>query len=261
MKASMNYDYCKRHVASMWHDMKVKLQCTLSKEFVLHVHMYTCSISVLLTNILNQCILNKRHSHFNNLDCHYMLYCRTCTTFNETGLVLGNAPIRFRHQAHKLFFPKLLNLVTSNHFRTTEHAIAFYTLLYLVTIEFLTVGINDILILMMELENVALEMSFEHGNFIHACVAGCLHLVSLVSEDNDLVDHLKNIINKRSDSGTDYLMPASLTKIKKDFSASDIESYVKPPKSLLFNLIQKGFISHPVDISRNSSMFATLINN
>ena len=193
---------------------------------------------------------------------------RKWTSIGDHGLALGNAPLRFRHSARKVVFPKLLDLA-HRLFATTEgHVKAFYTLLFLLTLELSPTGIKDILILIVELEDLATssqtELVTEHINAIHACIAGCLHIISIVSEDDNLKSYIEKIIDLRRKSYKDLLPEVALGEEGAESSGAgfqladdddDDDDKKKDESAPYFNLIEKGFISHPNELARNSSEY------
>ena len=193
--------------------------------------------------------------------------------------MLGNAPLRFRHSARKVLFPRLLDLAHSILTDTLENMKEFYILLSLLTLEFLATGTKDILILMVELEDFAnssqTELSARHSNGIHACIAGCLHIVSVISEDDNLKSYIEKVIDVRRKSFKHLLPEGALGeeegeggregtgtgfKLADDDEEGEGEEGENGEKGKeeptpYFNLIEKGFIPHPNEISRNSSKF------
>lgn len=189
--------------------------------------------------------------------------------------MLGNAPLRFRHSARKVLFPRLLDLARSILTDTLENMKEFYILLSLLTLEFLATGTKDILILMVELEDFAnssqTELSARHSSGIHACIAGCLHIVSVISEDDNLKSYIEKVIDVRRKLFKHLLPEGALGeeeggregtgagfKLADDDEegeeGEDREKGKEEPTPY-FNLIEKGFIPHPNEISRNSSKF------
>ncbi|XP_003388363.1 PREDICTED: protein EFR3 homolog B-like [Amphimedon queenslandica] len=189
------------------------------------------------------------------------------TSIGEHGLVLGNAPLRFRHSARKVVFPKLLELAHGLFASTEEHVKAFYTLLLLFTLELTPTGIKEILILIVELEDLATssqtELAIKHINAIHACIAGCLHIVSIISEDENLKSYIGKVIELRRKSYKHLLPEVALGEEGAESSEAgfqladddddDDEDKKKDDSPPYFNLIEKGFVSHPNELARNSS--------
>lgn len=184
----------------------------------------------------------------------------------EHGLVLGNASIRFRHLARKVLFPKLMNLAQGL-FMTKDHALGYYNLLLLLTLEFSSSGINDVLILAVELEDIALNesgLSLIQRNFLHSCVAGCLHIVSLLSDNDDLVAHLEGVLKRRRASAQQLLPEKALKEVSASESApvsfqmseEGEETSGGDPvvdERVYFKLVENGFIIRPNELARNSS--------
>ena len=188
-------------------------------------------------------------------------------SIGEHGLVLGNAPLRFRSSARKVVFPKLLELAHGLFATTEEHVKGFYTLLILLTLELSPTGIKDILILIVELEDLATssqtELAIKHINAIHASIAGCLHIVSIISEDDNLKSYIEKVIELRRKSYKHLLPEVALGEEGAESSGAgfqladddDDDDDKKKDESAppYFNLIEKGFISHPNELARNSS--------
>ena len=146
---------------------------------------------------------------------------------------------------------------------TKEHALGFYNLLSLLTLEFAYSGINDILILMVELEDLALtqtELPQIHCNFLHACVAGCLHIVMLCSDNDNLVAHLEDVLKRRQEIRKQLLPQAALKEIH-DMETNTVsvsfqlneDEVEEVDDKVYFKLIEHGFINRVTDLMRNSS--------
>jgi hypothetical protein len=191
------------------------------------------------------------------------------TSLGSFNLVLGNAPIRFRQQANKILMPKLLHL-SGGLSMVTENVRGFYKLLLLIVMEFLSSGMNDVLILSNELEDLALTMADitpTHRNLLHSFVAGSLHVVSLISDNEELVTHLEDVL-KRRQLAYPHLLPEKALKdvgIPVRFNVDDKEEEQSEPDASddnppYFRLMEKGFI-HKLTEPRHSSEKMQLDNH
>lgn len=183
-------------------------------------------------------------------------------SLGECGLVLGNASVRFRQQTRKVLFPKLINLAGSI-FLTKKNAIGFYILIHLLGLEFAAPGIADMLVLMVELQDLAIsqpELSEKHQHFLHACVAGCLHFLTIVGDDDNLGSYVEEIIKCRQ-STHHYLLPEAVfekweEKTDQNTVQFQIDGHNEEEQDRdepYFNLVEKQFVHHTTEMMRNSS--------
>ena len=183
-------------------------------------------------------------------------------SLGECGLVLGNASVRFRQQTRKVLFPKLINLA-GGIFLTKENAIGFYILIHLLGLEFAAPGTSDMLVLMVELQDLAIsqpELSVKHRHFLHSCVAGCLHFLTIVGDDDNLGSYVEEVIKSRQ-STHNHLLPEAMFQEwdeKTDqntvqFQIDGHDEEEQDREEPYFKLVEKQFVHHTTEMMRNSS--------
>ncbi len=103
---------------------------------------------------------------------------------------------------------------------TPENARAFYQLLYLVVLEFSYPAITDLVEFLSQLQDAAQStaptagarsLSGQQCLIIHAIVAGVMYLLAKMSSNQQLQEHVLEVVAKRRDSAP-HLLPESLFK-------------------------------------------------
>lgn len=184
----------------------------------------------------------------------------TWESLGECSLVLGKTTVRFLHRSRKFLFHKLINLITGLTLRK-DNIIDCYILLCLLVLEFGSPGIGESSLLATEIQDVAQThpaLSTKHRYLLHSYVSGLLHLVSMISENEGLGNHIAEVLEDRR-TFMSYLLPdhtlQNLDEFLGESPRENDEEGKKEEMPPLFQLREKGFVQQNPDMFRNSSMF------
>ena len=227
------------------------LQC------VIYMYMYESVYFTYMYHLLD-C------SHVSSASC---FYCSEWESLEHVGLVLGEVSTLFAAKTVASLFMSLYELA-KNLSLDPENILAFYQLLFLLTLAFSHKGINDMLLYLNKLQDLAVkerQYPSHHRVALHATVAGILYLVSNVSTNEILKEHVAEIISRRKAMAL-VLLPDSLFAFTEEANAEHVRGVVSREEEeevlgevagsdsqCLFDLQSEGILKSPGP-SRGSSV-------
>ena len=136
--------------------------------------------------------------------CIYtLLLCSDWVSLEAVGLSLGLVLKRFLSKTVNSLFTNLLELAKAL-CTSPANTLAFYQLVFLLTLEFSYQGLSDILVFLHQLQEFAVKekgLEAHHRVVLHATVAGVLHLASKISRNEVLkTTHIDGVIAKRRET-------------------------------------------------------------
>ena len=150
-----------------------------------------------------------------------------------------------------------------------DNILAFYQLLFLLTLEFSHRGTNDMLLYLSKLQDLAVKEKgypSHHRIALHTTVAGILYLVAKVSTNEILKEHVAEIISKRKEMAP-ILLPDSLFAFKEEADTGLVGGVVSREEEedvlgdvagsdsqFLFDLQNEGILKRSPGPSRGSSV-------
>lgn len=184
-------------------------------------------------------------------------------------MVLGEVSARFASKTVTTLFKALFKLARILSFKK-ENVLAFYQLLFLLTLEFSHKGVNDMLLYLSRVQDLAVkEVSYppRHRLALHVTVAGILNLLAKVSANEILKEHIADVISKREER-TPILLPDSLfppaeeavtgrasgTFPKEEEIDDALKEVTEKGSQLLFQFQLEGFLKTSPVASRGSSV-------
>ena len=162
--------------------------------------------------------------------------------------MLGKASTHFLLKCRKILFPKLL---TMSAILSLENGEPFYVLLCLLALEFGSGGLAETALFAAELQDIATshsQIGRSHRNYLHSCVTGLHHLLSVISENDDLQSHVAEVITSRTKTHPHLVLDKILGKVE-----VPAEGEKEEVELMQFLLRDKGFIPHTPELLRNSS--------
>lgn len=177
-----------------------------------------------------------------------MIVCSEWVSLEAVGLSLGVVSSRFLSKTVNSLFTNLLTLARALSTKSAN-TLAFYQLIFLLTLEFSHQGISDMLAFLHQLQELAVkeeELEAHHKVVLHATVAGMLYLTAKISRNEVLKTHVDGVIAKRRETAP-RLLPDALFSTTDDeldggrgavgvVSEDDILSVVTNDETLLFSI-------------------------
>ncbi len=176
------------------------------------------------------------------------LVCSEWVNLEAVGLSLGVVSTQFLSKTINSLFANLILLAKALS-AEPANTLAFYQLIFLLTLEFSHLGIADMLAFLHQLQEVAVkekELGTHHRVVLHATVAGMLYLAAKISRNEVLKTHVDGVIAKRRETAP-RLLPDALFSTTGDeldsgrgamgvISEEDLLSVVANDETLLFSL-------------------------
>ncbi len=182
--------------------------------------------------------------------CIYtLLLCSDWVSLEAVGLSLGLVLKRFLSKTVNSLFTNLLELAKAL-CTSPANTLAFYQLVFLLTLEFSYQRLSNILVFLHQLQELAVKekgLEAHHRVVLHATVAGVLHLASKISRNEVLKTHIDGVIAKRRETAPKLLPEAVfVTADEMDggrdtggvVSDEEVLSAVADDETLLFNLTE-----------------------
>ena len=138
-----------------------------------------------------------------------------------------------------------------------ENLTAFYQLLYLLALEFAHPGIMDMVQYLQQLQELAVgnrDLSYRHRVALHATIAGILYLVAMMTSNQQLQEHILEVVIRRRDSAPSLLPDSFFKSVVSDGPDVKVEidlNAIEP--ELLFQLKEKGILQQLPEPKRGLS--------
>ncbi len=131
--------------------------------------------------------------------CTCISLCSDWVSLEAVGLSLGVVLKGFISKTVNSLFTNLLELAKAL-CTSPANTLAFYQLVFLLTLEFSHQGLSDILVFLHQLQELAVKekgLEAHHRVVLHTTVAGVLYLASKISRNEVLKMHIDGVIAKR----------------------------------------------------------------
>ena len=168
-------------------------------------------------------------------------------SLESCGLTLGKVSQRFLNKTRSTLYSHLFDhaqVLSTN----DENLKAFYQLLFLITLEFSHPGITDMVRYLSRLQDLAQtsssELSTRHCLALHATTAGVLYLVSKMTSNQVLKDHVLEVVERRKNSAPDLLPDSLFAPEVADGPGTNLTAL---DPELLFQLKERGLLEPPPD--------------